>query len=422
MFSLAILKADIRGMNYGLGTYITQLTLSLLKHSDIRIYLINYFSDKYKDLTIANCNNNRLINIHIPLPKLFKNSEKNIQKHSSRVIDILSVILKEEKKIVFQVNYPSILPLIKEIKRRFPHPVISVIHSAAWQFLTFGNKQELSRISGPDRTFLNSAVKELVEEKELYELADRIVSVTNYMKRFVCYYYGICDEKIDVVPNGLDISDLKLPTDQEKINIKKELGFNANEKIIVFSGRLDKEKGLHFLFLAFNKVFEKDTNVRLIIMGEDSGKTRINDFLSYCKNSWSKITFTGFLDHDDLDRFYMIANIGILPSIYDHCPYTALELMAYKIPIIMSNTEGLNEILSEKQAVYIEPLIDKDGNISFNVSDFAEVILSLLEEEGKNRKITKDYHKLLKSKFSSSLMGRNMYMIYKNCFKVVEGA
>lgn len=70
MFSLVILKADIRGMNYGLGTYITQLTLSLLKHSDIRIYLINYFSDKYKDLTIANCNNNRLINIHIPLTKV----------------------------------------------------------------------------------------------------------------------------------------------------------------------------------------------------------------------------------------------------------------------------------------------------------------------------------------------------------------
>lgn len=421
MFSLAILKSDIRGMNYGLGTYITQLTLTLLKYSDIRIYLINYCSDKYKDLTIVKSNNNRLINIHIPLPKLFNNSEKNIQKHSSRVIDILSGILKEERNIVFQVNYPSILPLVKEIKRRFPHPVISVIHSAAWQFITFGNKHKLTRISGPGKTFLNSSVKELIEEKELYELADRIVSVTNYMKRFICYYYGICEEKISVVPNGLDISELRLPTNNEKINIKKQLGFNADEKIIVFSGRLDKEKGLHFLLLAFNIVFEKYENARLIIMGEDSGKIRISDFVSCCKNSWSKITFTGFLKYEDVKRFYMIANIGIIPSIYDHCPYTALELMSYNIPIIMSNIEGLNEILSEKQAFYIEPLIDKEGNIYFNISEFAEAILSLLNKEKKIKNITKDYHKLLKSKFSSSKMGREMYNILKNCFIVDEG-
>jgi len=89
-------------------------------------------------------------------------------------------------------------------------------------------------------------------------------------------------------------------------------------------------------------------------------------------------------------------------------------MMAHSIPLIISNTEGLNEMFTDSQAVYMEPIYDIDGKIFFDINNLANTILSLIYDEGKCKDIIKDYPELIKNKFSSTRMAREMYEVLKS--------
>lgn len=412
MISLFIFSSSVRGINYGLGTYISELTNELLKFRDIKIYHIYYNSPKVKEISLSVKSDN-LTTIYFPFSGFSTGSQLHKIKYSSRIVEYLSPIMKESQNVIIQVNYSSSLPIIKEIKKRFPFPVLRVIHSANWQFFTNGNKQKFQN-DWNDRG-LNHVdyFEELYEENELYELADHIVSVTDYMKSYIIDFLKLDPKKISVIRNGLDFSKFKIPAVKDRYLIKKQLGFRQTDKIILFVGRLDQGKGLKFLLHAFNLVFIENKNIKLIIIGEDSGNESIRMYLSQLKKSWSNVIFTGFLSRSDLKNFYQIADIGIIPSIYDHCPYTALEMAGYGIPLIISDTEGLNEMFNEEEAIYLNPITDEDGNISFDKLEISNAILTLLNDAKKRKKIQNKYSELIKSKFSGTRMGNEMYSVFR---------
>lgn len=397
-------------MNYGIGTYVSELTTELLKYPDLKIYHISYNSGKVKEFTIFR-SRNKIVNIHIPGPKILINNEFQIGKYAARIVDLMEGVFEKSTNVVIQVNYPSSLSIVKEVKKRFNFPVLSVIHSANWQFLTIGNKQKFIEVWNNREQYDKNTLKELVEEEELYEAADKIVSVTDYMKKFIIDYYAIDPGKVSVIRNGIDYSKFEIPTRAEKRNLKQQLGFGFADKIVLFTGRLDNGKGLQQLLQAFNEVFVKDKNIKLVIIGEDSGTESIRQFLSCLKDSWHNVTFTGFLSQADLIKFYQIADVGILPSLFDHCPYAAIEMVAHNIPLIISDTEGLNEMFDKGQAFYLKPVVDVNGNISFDKLEMANAIITMHNDAKKRNRIVKNYPGLIKRKFSGSGMGNEMYKV-----------
>jgi glycosyltransferase len=420
MISLFIFRTNMRGTRYGIGTYIKQLSLSLVKNTDTTIYLVDYHSSEYKEFTF-NSKVSRLHEIHIPTPKTGFGNEKQKQKYASRVIDLLTVFINKELNVVFQVNYPDALPIVRQLKSRFSFPVISVVHSAQWHFIFDGNKQKFIEAWTNNRDTENDKLKPIAEEKELYELSDKIISVTDYMKDFIREYYHISEEKIEVIHNGIDSNVFHIQGKEEKAALKQSLGFSKDERIILFSGRLDASKGIYFLLDAFAKVNKQFDNIRLVLIGEDSGPDKICQFLNHCENIWSKISFTGFLESETVLKFYQVADVGIIPSIYDHCPYVALEMMGHNLPLIISNTEGLNEILKDDQSIYLEPLLDREGNITYNNNEITDAILSVLNNEEKRELLTRDHHELIRTKFSADRMALEMsYVLNCLCAASVE--
>lgn len=413
MITLFVFVSSVRGMNYGIGTYVSELTEELVKYKDIKIFLVFFNSTKVKEISYIKKSDN-LINIYFPFSHFTNGTEQHKIKYSARIVDYLSTIIELSQNVVFQVNYSSSLPIAKEIKKRYTYPVLAVIHSANWQFLTNGNKQKFIRIWEDRGLVDDSKFRELHEEKELYELADHIVSVTDYMKNHIINFMKLDPIKISVIRNGLDFSKLEISGVKEREKIKKQLGFRLTDKIILFVGRLDQGKGLHFLLQSFNLVFIENKNVKLVIIGEDSGNESIRMYLSYLKNSWSNVIFTGFLSRPDLKNFYQIADIGIIPSIYDHCPYSALEMAGYGIPLIISDTEGLNEMFNKEEAFYLSPVIDLNGSISFDKFEIASSILTLLNDVRKRKKMQYNYPEMIKCKFSGSRMGTEMNKTLKN--------
>jgi glycosyltransferase involved in cell wall biosynthesis len=119
-----------------------------------------------------------------------------------------------------------------------------------------------------------------------------------------------------------------------------------------------------------------------------------------------------------MQDLYQIADIGIIPSLYDHCPYVALEMISNNIPLIISDTEGLNEILTKDQCLYITPSIDDEGFVYLGKNVMKGALNKLLSSMDHPQEERLDYYpKVIESRFSAELMGSKMYSILLDLFQ-----
>ena len=208
------------------------------------------------------------------------------------------------------------------------------------------------------------------QEKLLYAKTDHLITLAKFTTQHLIEDYRIAADKIHFIPNGME--DKGVPfSSQEKNRVKSNLYFNLSEKIILFVGRLNEGKGLHFLIEAFKKVLEQDTNCRLIIAGE-------GDYATYykgCSPFWGKITFTGHLKKEELYNLYQIADLGVLPSLHEQCSYVAIEMLMFDIPLLISNAIGLNEMMEGVEKLELR---QSDTRTDISVEELASSILKQL--------------------------------------------
>lgn len=395
-------------MQYGIGTYIRELTKALLKIEEIQIILVSYRCYECRELTI-NAESERLTQVLIPAPlpysASFRNSEK---KYASSVVKILSQIIPEKGNVVFQMNYIDDLIMVKILKEKYEYPVISIVHFAQYQQILNGDK---TRLEGLDlQNPSNNIEFTLSSEKEFYAISDHIISVTGYMKDFLSTYYRIASEKITVIPNGLEISEFEKSSEENKLQIRHELGFNKDDIICLFSGRMDPCKGVGFLLQAFEIASRESDNLKLVLLGQGN----LQEFQSCVNSAYGKIIYTGFLPEDKVKLFCKVADIGIVPSIYDHCPYSALEMIASRLPLIMSRIDGLNEILNDSECFFIDPVAGYNCQISFNIKDLAELILNLASDIVLRKNYSDKAYTKISNRNTSSVMAGSMLCIFQN--------
>lgn len=413
MITLFIFKSSSRGMQYGIGTYINELTGSLQKNPKLMIYLVSYKNSAVKEFTVNEISG-RFIRLDIPAPGFQHGQVKdNDMKFAAAAVRLLSSFIPE-KQVIFQLNYIDDLQIGKLLKERYDHPVISVVHFAQYQQLFNGNRNKLNGLNIDNPS--DNVEYTLFTEKELYRISDHIVSVTGYMKDFLVHYYKTDPEKISVVSNGLDVSGFEKVSDKEKIRIRRELGFEKDDIICIFSGRIDQCKGVGFLLPAFEEACRKADNLKLVLLGQGS----LHEFQSEVKSAYAKIIYTGFLPKDRLKLFYQVADIGFIPSVYDHCPYTALEMVAARIPLIMSRIDGLKEILDDSECVFVDPVPDDSGEITFNVNDLSELILKLALDENLRDSYSENAFRKLMKRNTSSLMAESMFRMFHDRIKINE--
>jgi glycosyltransferase len=395
-------------MKYGIGTYIRELTEALLLYTDVKLFLVTYYDSECHEFFVESISS-KYSKISIPSPchSSFQNN-LNDKRYASAAVKLLSTLISTNAKIVFQMNYIDDLPILKELKEKYSYPIISLVHFAQWQQLFEGNNQKLTglNIDVP----ANNIEFTLSREKEMYQLSNHVISVTRYMKFFLTEEYGIAPGKIDIIPNGINFSRFRTISQEEKLKLKYDLGFGHDEKIILFSGRIDPCKGIFFLLDAFVEVCKNKDNMRLVIIGQGD----IQVCLKRSDSFYGKISFTGFLPKERVLDFYQVADIGVVPSVYDHCPYTVLEMMSYKIPLILSRIDGLNEMLDDSQCIFIDPIVSDSGEMSFDKVKISDAILSMVNDIEKSKRLTKDYPELIKTRFSAQRMAEEMYSILKS--------
>jgi glycogen(starch) synthase len=116
-----------------------------------------------------------------------------------------------------------------------------------------------------------------------------------------------------------------------------------DEKIVLYVGRLVYEKGIHILINAVPKILSK-VNAKFIIVGSGYMKEQLLNIVR-SMGLEHKVLFEGFVDEESLIKLQKVADVSVVPSLFEPFGIVALEAMAAKSPVVVSDTGGLSEII-----------------------------------------------------------------------------
>lgn len=175
------------------------------------------------------------------------------------------------------------------------------------------------------------------------------------------------EEKVRLLYNGIDIEKFKNTNSNEVKLLKKSFKISNDDIVILYTGRLVKEKGVKELIQSFNKI--NNDKFKLVIIGSiKSGVNKTNKFISelndLSKNN-NNIIFTGYVNYDKIPLYYAIADVGVIPSIWEE-PFalTVIEHLASGHPVIITDSGAMPELVNDKVARIVDRNKDFIKNLS----------------------------------------------------------
>ena len=211
----------------------------------------------------------------------------------------------------------------------------------------------------------------------------KIITVSDYIKGKASSLFPI--DKIETVHNGIDLNNFTRKT-EPSVN-RQQIGFDENDFVMVYSGRINKEKGVSELIDAMLMLKDMPNIKLMIIGGTFFGNTDNEDEFVYslknkAKTIEQKIIFTGFIPYHEMPDYLQMADIAVIPSIWDDpFPTTVLEAQAMALPIITTKRGGIPEEATEENAI----LLDTDEHF---VDHLANAILDLYHYPEKRKQMS----------------------------------
>ena len=247
------------------------------------------------------------------------------------MVESASQIIAEQGKFdVIHAHDWLVANAAKTLKHSFDIPIVATIHAT-----------EAGRNSGirePNQKYINDTEWMLTYE------ANEVIVNSNYMKSEVQRLFGLPFEKINVVPNGVNLN--KFTGMDRDYSFRRKYAMD-NEKIILFMGRLVYEKGVQNLIAAMPKVLASYHDAKLVIAGKGGMLDELKAQADYLGIS-NKVYFAGYMNGKDVERMYKAADISVFPSTYEPFGIVALEGMLAERPIVVSDAGGLGEIVEHR--------------------------------------------------------------------------
>lgn len=243
------------------------------------------------------------------------------------------------------------------LKHRYQIPLVATIHATE-----YGRN---NGIHTPIQHYINHI------EWNLQNEAWRLIVCTEFMKRECEHALGTPWGKMDVIYNGVDPSKFELPdfSGQEKADFRSRYAA-PYEKIIFFVGRMVREKGVQILIDAMPRVRANYTNAKLIVVGGGNRAHLVQQAAALGLDK--QIYFTGFVPDEDLLKIFQIIDIASFPSLYEPFGIVALEAMAAKVPVVVSDAGGLPEVVKHG--------VTGVTTYAGNANSLADGLLSLLKD------------------------------------------
>lgn len=385
-----------RAANYGIGTYVRQLSDGLAALPDFWISFVEMYADS-KEFSIVEDGKGLL---HYRIPALASGIETEAYCRSIFYFIARHIEFGESDRLVFQFNYFQHYPLASLLKGQYPHSrIIVTVHYLNWCFELKGNITRMRKITANGHEAVDDTERRVVssfmDEKAFLHLADEVFVLSKSTKAILAKDYNVSQDKTHLIYNGIGNAICHRASSCH--------GAENAERNILFVGRLDEIKGLKYLISAFGKIAGRYPNTRLVIAGD-------GDFQPYLEQGrkWmGRVVFLGKMQNNELDEVYETAYIGVMPSFHEQCSYTAIEMMRHGIPIVGTDSTGLGEMLDGTPQLRVH--IDED---SFNEDTFVMQIAFrldlLLSDENAYREASDAVCRLYEKRYKVSSMAKGI--------------
>lgn len=379
MKQIYLINTKNRAASYGIGTYINQIISCLSQTALLCLTVVELDSDE-KEMTLIEQGNVR----YLKFPQVNSSLYNSYADRYNRNISyLLSLFVDEKEPCVFHFNYLYHASLARCIKSRFPEAsIVLTIHYFNWCLLLKGDTSLFRKIVCSDRggrnDFEQMVYRDFLGDKSFLKEVDRVICLSQYTYGLLCNEYEVLESKIASMVNGIQLPD-RLLNEQECKDEKRKMAFGEDERLILFVGRLDEIKGISLLIRVFKRVQEEFPDTRLLLVGDGN----YDKYLPLCRSVLGRITFTGKVNKELVSMFYQIADVGVMPSFHEQCSYVAIEMMAYGIPLVGTDTTGLKEMLEDEYCILVEKA---ESESELLTEAFTKRILAVLSQE-RHRKI-----------------------------------
>jgi glycogen(starch) synthase len=198
-----------------------------------------------------------------------------------------------------------------------------------------------------------------------------VIACSFYMREQIADIFGVPEERISVIPNGIDPDDLQPQQDHELGRLRGEFA-RPREKLVLLIGRLVYEKGFQLALEAMPTVLERAPGTRFLVAGSGTHEQELKRQAAEL-GLMEHGTFLGWIGDDVLHSLYRIADVCVVPSIYEPFGLVALEAMASGCPCIVADTGGLREVVPDDGAGLRFPASDPEA--------LADVAVRVLRDE-----------------------------------------
>jgi glycogen synthase len=216
----------------------------------------------------------------------------------------------------------------RRLARRFATPWLVTVHATEYgRHQGWVDKHPQSHIHAVERRMVRDA--------------DHVVTCSHYMRGHVADVFGIPPQRMTAIPNGIDPTDLQPVPDLPRLRAR----FAApDERLVLLVGRLVYEKGFHLALDAMPTLIQRLGGVRFLVAGSGTAEAELKaqaERLGLMQHG----SFVGWTGDDVLHSLYRIADLCVVPSLYEPFGLVALEAMASGCPCIVADTGGLREVV-----------------------------------------------------------------------------
>jgi glycogen(starch) synthase len=243
------------------------------------------------------------------------------------------------------------------LAKRFGAPLVTTIHATEYgRHQGWVDKHPQTYIHGVERWIVNRS--------------QRTIACSHYMREQIVDIFGVEEDQVSVIPNGIDPEDLPAQDPAELARLRAEFA-TPEQKLVLLIGRLVYEKGFQLALEAMPAVIEAVPGTRFLVAGSGTHEAELKaqaEELELMEHG----TFLGWIGDDVLHTLYGIADLTVVPSIYEPFGLVALEAMASGCLCIVADTGGLREVVPRES-----------GGLRFAARDpeaLAEVAIRVLSD------------------------------------------
>lgn len=297
----------------------------------------------------------------------FKNSEIVKVKYNTLLTFFQRAINKCLKFLKIKKDFPTYFPIhyhnqaFKTIKKINPDLII-------YESQIDANARKYVRYFGKEKMCLHMHIQDL-EKTDVSKYVNNFIGVSDFV---IKDYKNFLKDKNDInyflLKNCVNEERFnKTLTNEQKLELKKSLGYNENDFIVVYCGRICQEKGVNELCEA---ILKTPDNIKLLIIGSLSSAKKqtspyLNKIANIAKQYPNKFKFTGYVKNTDLYKYYNIANLQVVPSLWEEAAgLVVTEGQMCGLPQIITKSGGMIEFASKDGTIIVE----RDENLIENLS------------------------------------------------------